>query len=250
MAHLRAPQFRYDGCMFFESLDRFLVSSHVVAGFLALVIAPLAMLTVKGGLWHRRWGKVYFYSMAWIFISTLGLSFFRFNPFLFVINILSFYQAITGYRVLYRKKPELVEQRANWIDWTTSIVATAGGAGFVLWGAFNLISAFSSGQITGFVPFFVLGIVFGASLARGGVADMRDYRAIAPKADKRWWYFSHLTRFGSAYIATVTAFLVQNVGRFSLLPGEWQWITWVLPGVIGGILISSTVKRHRARFEA
>jgi uncharacterized membrane protein len=37
---------------------------HILLGSLALVIAPLAMLTIKGGRWHRRWGKIYFYAMA------------------------------------------------------------------------------------------------------------------------------------------------------------------------------------------
>jgi hypothetical protein len=30
----------------------------VLAGTLAIVVAPIALLTAKGGLAHRRWGKV------------------------------------------------------------------------------------------------------------------------------------------------------------------------------------------------
>ncbi len=37
---------------------------HIAAGALALGLAPLAMLTVKGGPAHRLWGKIYFWSMA------------------------------------------------------------------------------------------------------------------------------------------------------------------------------------------
>ena len=29
---------------------------HIAAGMLALGVAPVAMLTVKGGSTHRRWG--------------------------------------------------------------------------------------------------------------------------------------------------------------------------------------------------
>ena len=37
---------------------------HVLAGTLALVVAPIALVTAKGGLTHRRWGKVYFWAMG------------------------------------------------------------------------------------------------------------------------------------------------------------------------------------------
>src|SRR5207245_25025 len=37
---------------------------HISAGMLALGLAPVAMLTVKGGQAHRRWGKIYFWAMA------------------------------------------------------------------------------------------------------------------------------------------------------------------------------------------
>ena len=37
---------------------------HIAFGAVALVIAPLAMVTAKGGLWHRRWGKTYFWAMV------------------------------------------------------------------------------------------------------------------------------------------------------------------------------------------
>ena len=86
-------------------LDRFLVLSHVAAGMIALFIAPLAMLTAKGGVWHRRWGKVWFWGMAWIAASTFALMFFRFSIFLLAVAVFSFYNALTGYRVLYRKNP-------------------------------------------------------------------------------------------------------------------------------------------------
>lgn len=81
--------------------DRFLVLSPVAVGTPGPLVAPLAMLAVKGGPAHRWWDKIFFWSMFWIFASTLGLMFFRFNCFLIIIAILSFYSALTGYRVLY-----------------------------------------------------------------------------------------------------------------------------------------------------
>ena len=46
---------------------------HVLAGTLALVVAPVALVTAKGGLTHRRWGKVYFWAMA-VVAATLAAS--------------------------------------------------------------------------------------------------------------------------------------------------------------------------------
>ena len=37
---------------------------HVTAGVIGFFVAPAAMITIKGGLWHRRWGKVYFWAMT------------------------------------------------------------------------------------------------------------------------------------------------------------------------------------------
>ncbi len=229
-------------------IDRFFVLSHVVAGFTALVVAPLAMLTAKGGTWHRRWGKVYFWGMAWIFVSTLGLAFFRFNPFLFIINIMSFYAAITGYRVLYRKRPNAAHQQAAPIDWVASSIATVAGLSFVGWGAGGLAGLRLSALLWGDVPisFYILGVIAGMLITRNGISDLRSYR-LQPST-RNWWWFEHMTRFLGAYIATVTAFLVQNVSRH--LPIEFSWVVWVLQSGIGTILISRWVQHYRQKFAA
>ena len=33
--------------------------THILAGFMAFFIAPVPLLTAKGGKTHRRWGKIY-----------------------------------------------------------------------------------------------------------------------------------------------------------------------------------------------
>jgi len=50
---------------------------HIAAGTLALVLAPLAMLTVKGGRAHRRWGKIYFWSMAVVAATAVVIALWR-----------------------------------------------------------------------------------------------------------------------------------------------------------------------------
>jgi hypothetical protein len=50
---------------------------HVLAGTLALVVAPIALLTAKGGFAHRRWGEVYFWSMAVVAASAIVVGYWR-----------------------------------------------------------------------------------------------------------------------------------------------------------------------------
>ena len=67
-----------------ESVINFGLILHVLAGVTGFFVAPAAMLTVKGGLWHRRWGQIYFWSMTFAAISAILLSTFgpRKSPFL------------------------------------------------------------------------------------------------------------------------------------------------------------------------
>src|SRR5262245_7840809 len=91
---------------------------HIAFGSVALVIAPLAMITIKGGLWHRRWGKIYFWSMAGVAITAAGMCYLKSGLFLFLIAIFSFYLALTGYSVLRRKKPP---DKPTALDWCAAI---------------------------------------------------------------------------------------------------------------------------------
>jgi uncharacterized membrane protein len=45
--------------------------THILAGFTAFFIAPVPLLTAKGGQTHRRWGKIYFWAMAVVAITAM-----------------------------------------------------------------------------------------------------------------------------------------------------------------------------------
>src|SRR5262245_3262024 len=109
-----------------DDLFKYVRAVHIVFGSMALVIAPLAMLTIKGGLWHRRWGKIYFWSMAGVAVTAAGMCYLKAGLFLFLIAIFSFYMALTGYSVLRRKKPE---DKPSAIDWTAATVMLIAGIG-------------------------------------------------------------------------------------------------------------------------
>ena len=226
-------------------IDRGLILLHVLFGTMALVVRPVAMLTAKGGPAHRSAGKIYFWGMAGIFFSTIGLAFFRFSPFLFVINIMSFYTCFVGYRVLYRKRPDQLGSRPIWLDWLGSGIALLGGLGFVGWGGAGLLGASLPGYLAHGVPtaFYVIGLVAGGLLTNNAVIDLRSYTHVP--TDRNWWWFEHMSRFLGGYIATLTAFLVQNVS--TRMPADMAWIVWVTPGVLGGFLVSRWVQHYRSK---
>ena len=77
-----------------------LLYPHIAGGFLALLVAPVAMIVKKGGPAHRTWGKVFFYSMVVVAVTALGMSAIKSNLFLAMVGIFSFYMAASGYRAV------------------------------------------------------------------------------------------------------------------------------------------------------
>jgi hypothetical protein len=224
--------------------------SHILAGVLALVIAPVAMIVRKGGVNHRRWGKVYYWSMAWIFVSTAALVLFRPNIFLLAVGVLSFYQAFSGERVLRMKRPE--RDRPQAIDWAGASVAVASGAAVILWGAglaLGLIGGEQPGDLA--LAFSALGIFFGLAVIQAGIADMRRFRA--PPGEPRAWWYHHMSGMLGSYVGAVTAFMVQTVSRWmynveALAP--YAWVVWVLPAAVGSPLIALWIASYRRKFSA
>lgn len=212
---------------------------HVAAGFVALVMAPIAMRTRKGGPQHRRWGKVYFWAMFVIFLTALALVYFRPNFFLFMVAFLSFYGAFSGYRALFRKRAGQV----RWLDWLGAAIALVAGVLFAGWGLLGAV-----GLIDPLFPrvFSFIAIGFGFFLGSDAWRDIRSFRQ--HPANGSWWWTYHIERMSGSYVAAVTAFAVQNLSR--LLPPELVWIPWVLPALIGLPLIARTVRAYHKKLNS
>jgi hypothetical protein len=223
-------------------METALVVMHVGAGFTALVVAPVAMLTRKGSGVHKRWGRVYFWAMLAIFVTALLLLLYRPNVFLTFISVLSFYSALSGVRALKRKNPAQ-GQDAGALDWGAAAIALAAGISFILWGGLTLAGL---GQTEIPAAFAVLGIVFGVVLGKDASSDLVSFRR--PNEDPLWWWTYHLERMVGSYLAAVTAFLVQNVGP--LLPEAFVWVVWVAPGILGGFGIALWIRYYQKRFAA
>ncbi len=56
---------------------RALLATHIAAGFGSFLLAPVALVTAKGGKQHKRWGMVYLWSMGIVAATALPMSLYR-----------------------------------------------------------------------------------------------------------------------------------------------------------------------------
>src|SRR5262244_1799684 len=197
---------------------------------LALGLAPLAMVTVKGGRAHRRWGKIYFWSMAVVAATAVLIALWRPKIFLALLAVFSFYMAFSGSRTLWRKQPAQ-GQGPTALDWTAALLTFAVSAAMAVLG---LIRPGEAWQRLGIVP-----VVFGALGMILAGPDIGKF--VRPPTDRNAWWFAHMGGMLGSYIATVSAFSVVN---FAFLPTTVRWL-W--PTVIGTPLIAVWIAYYRIR---
>jgi uncharacterized membrane protein len=210
-----------------------ILALHIAAGSGAFVLAPVALLTAKGGKAHRRWGKVYFWSMLGVAASALIMAAYRPLLFLGLVAIFSFYSAFVAFRVLGRKAAYKGEQTTKPLDWIAAALCFAASA---LLAGFGLIR-----------PHWVQGlgipaIVFGAIGMWIAVKAMWGFTH--PPEEKMFWWYAHLQGMIGSYIAAWTAFLVVTVGPRLHSP----WWLWVLPTAIGVPAITATTAYYKMKF--
>jgi uncharacterized membrane protein len=214
-----------------ESVVRGVLWIHILAGTLALVVAPVALLTAKGGPTHRRWGKVYFWAMAVVAATAIVVGYWRSILFLVLTAVFSFYAALSGYRVLQRKRPDL-GQRPRALDWIA--------AGITLMASATLIVLGVTRPTPRFQELSTVAIVFG--LVGLSIAGLDLWRFLHPPTERRAWWYKHMANMIGSYIAAVTAFSVVN---FSFLPITVRWL-W--PTIIGTPLIALWITYYKLRF--
>lgn len=212
-----------------ENFFRSITILHIVAGTLALFAGPVAMMKQDGSKLHRKAGLIYLRSMQVIIITALILSIYKDNMFLLMISAFTFYLVMTGYRALKLKKLHL-DQRPEIYDWI--ILTISGISGLLLggWGIFKVVNSNSFG---------IVAIVFGFTMLRGVYNDFKRF-TVKPKI-KNHWLFVHIGNMMGAYIATITAFLVQNV---QIQPA---FIVWLAPTVFIVPFLIYTIRKFQDR---
>lgn len=208
-----------------EGFYYLLIYFHALLGGFALFIGALALLVQKGSRPHKKYGKMFFFSMLTsaklaIVISVLpGHE----SYFLFTIGLFSSYFLVSGFRSIQFKR-----YKALPFDKGFPIFLALTGVAMIflpLWmeGKLNLVM----------LVFGVFAILFG----------IRDFRTIRnAKKLRKVWLKMHLGNMIGGYIAAVTAFLVVN----EILPGLWSWF---VPGILGGVYISYWNKKIDRKHE-
>jgi hypothetical protein len=212
---------------------RAFLAVHVAAGASAFILAPLALVTAKGGKAHRRWGKIYFWAMAVVAFTALVMAIYRPILFLALVAIFSFYSAFAGYRVLGQKAAYKGEQTSTALDWIAAAFTFAASALLAILGAVRPALVQHLG-----IPAIVFGCI-GMWIA-GNTAWAFTHR---PKEKMFWWY-AHLAGMLGSYIAAWTAFSVVTIGP--LLHHAW-WI-WIVPTAIGVPAIVMTNAYYHRKF--
>jgi uncharacterized membrane protein len=213
-----------------EIFLRYMLGLHIAGGTMALITGLVAMLTTKGGKVHRKFGKIYFWSMTTVFVSAVVLAVGHQRVFLFMVAFFSYFFTVRGYRILFLKGLGKTTQ-ANWLDWLIVVISACFMIFLITWGIYGLIE----GEMMGLV-----GLLFGVIGSTFVVSDIRTFRTLPERM--HWWY-SHIGAMGGSYISAVTAFVVVNIS----IPG-FGWVLWIIPSVIGGILIGRTIKKYKSKF--
>lgn len=212
---------------------RALLAVHIGAGFSAFLLAPVALVTAKGGKQHRRWGMVYLWAMGLVAATALPMALFRPVLFLALVAVFSFYAAFSGWRVTKLKSLPR-GGKAQPIDWVAGVLTFCASACLAGFGAFRPALVQHMG---------IVAIVFGFVGMRLAGAELWHF--VRKPKEKMFWWYTHLGNFIGSYLAAWTAFLVTNIHPESPLLGK---MLWLLPTVVGVPAIVLTIAYYKRKF--
>jgi uncharacterized membrane protein len=205
---------------------------HIAAGTMSFLLAPVALATAKGGKQHKRWGRVYLWSMGAVAATAVPMAFFFPVRFLALVAVFSFYLAFAGYRVL-RLKDLARGGDAEPIDWIAGVITFAASS-LLIW-----LSAFRPASIE-VIP--TVGVIFGLIGVSAAMRQMISF-VYKPKEKMFWWY-GHLGNFIGSYIAAWSAFSVVTLGQ---ILGN-TWYLWLWPSILGVPAVAATTVYYKRKF--
>ncbi len=202
-----------------EATIQTLILVHVLFGGTALLMGAVALVVKKGGFVHRKSGLVFVVTML---ISSVVSMIVAVQPnhkstFLLSVGILTIYFVIGGYLALRYKKRFVNLLADKCLALVMFVIGIAMMSHPLYMGYFNIVM-----------------LIFGAL---GTVFAVRDFILFINHEElQEHWLPLHLGKITGGYISAFTAFVVVN----QYLPGI---IGWILPGMIGGIYITLSVRK-------
>ncbi|MEL7220188.1 MAG: hypothetical protein AAGJ93_02650 [Bacteroidota bacterium] len=216
-----------------EKLTQILLIIHVIAGFTAFLIGPLAIFSDKFGRSHRTSGRIFSIAMALVFITSIVVCIYKQNAFLFMVAFFSFYSVVSGVRILKLKR--LGQQHfAKWYDWSIHAIFLLTCIAFLTY-AILLYNQYGFNVLSVLCTLFAIGGFFSVR------ANVKPFlRKVQPAG---FWLTYHQANMIGAYIATVTAFSSQQL-HFMPTILQWTWPTLLIMPI--STYINRKYKSHRA----
>ena len=239
-----------------QALHSLLVNVHIAVGAVVLVLFWIPAFARKGSPLHVKVGKVYVLSMYVVVVTAfiaslivlidpigirrpgesygpaetaeLAARFQLMSLFLLMLSVLVFTSLRHGILALrQRSAPGALAQSPHRV-----LIGGLGALGLIV-------------GILGLAKSAILLIIFGAISVTGAIGMFRD--TLVENPDRRAQLVAHLNGLIGSGIGVYTAFFAFGGSRFlrETLTGYWQVIPWVIPAIVGTIVINRLERSYK-----
>jgi uncharacterized membrane protein len=209
---------------------------HITAGFGAVLVGVLPIVTRKGSRPHRLSGRVFVGLMATLLACAWIMTAIHFSAYFLGLSATATMAVFSGVRVLRRKRPDLrAEDRPKALDWILTLGVVAVG----LW-VLGLVVMGGAGDTAPVATALAWG-----ALAYGGWDLWRFARPTDWPFSPELWTYEHLVKMLGAYSAVLAAFS----GNFlPFIPTPWSQL-WpsLLFQPLAMIWVAALILRRRGR---
>jgi hypothetical protein len=208
-----------------------LIGIHIVLGAVGLLTGTVNLLLPKWGSRHRRVGQVFYFSMMTTSLLAVILATLKYNLFLLITGIFTWYLAGTGkqrIKIYLNTRPS----SPLLLDYLYSSVM-----GLALLFFLYLATVYARNGS----PFFFVSLLFALIALRLVLTD-KKLLFDAGMPPHYTWLQDHIGRTIGAFIAATTAFLVNNLHHFPSLPPT---LGWMLPTVLGVPLLLFWIRKAK-----
>jgi hypothetical protein len=217
-----------------------LLPIHVLAGAVALCCFWIPLVTAKGGKVHRRAGWVFVTTMAIAAITAWVICGIRYSEtddvhqraaaaFLAYVGLLATDTSWNGLRALRFKNRTV--RHFHPVDIGIPLLLVLSGAGVLVYGI-----QVNMPLLTGFAPVGVL----------VGILDLAYW--LRPPQERMHWWYQHMASMIGTCIATLTAFLVNNVSMLGFQSPSVILAVFLAPTLVGVPGMWFWQRYYRARF--
>lgn len=200
-----------------EQTIKILIYIHAFFGGIGLITGIGSVLVKKGGLLHKRMGKLFSIGMIVSSLISIPICWMpkHQNIFLFLIGLFTIYLVIAGNRVLTFK----TKAKADTIDFIISGSMLFFSVIMIAIGVYCQLKNIENGILFTFFGGFGLYMT---------IKDFVFYKNTSEI--KKQWLSKHIGKMIGALIASITAFIVAGIGIGNI-------IAWMTPSILGTIYI-------------